>query len=94
MFGPSNIPGAAPSYWTINAGIVPVVMGYWISFVKALDPSVWRADGAPQWEAWDGNGYGGRRLKIELDNTTMETVSDGEVERCAFWEAMGSRMRQ
>lgn len=59
---------AAAGYGTYNAPVVPVVMDYWISFVRALDPNVYRNAGAPRWEAWkgcdcpgdwDGSGGGG-----------------------------------
>jgi carboxylesterase type B len=97
VFGPGNLGGQAPSasYLTYNAPVVPVVMGYWISFVRALDPSVYRAGGAPVWECWDSGGEGvGRRLKIETGNTCMESVSEGEAARCTFWEGLGRQMRQ
>lgn len=73
-----------------NAGIVPVLMGYYISFVRALDPGVYRDPSAPVWDTW---GTGGR-LKIEMGDTCMETVGDEEVKRCAFWEGLGGLMRQ
>ncbi|KAH8910697.1 alpha/beta-hydrolase [Coniochaeta sp. PMI_546] len=96
VFGPANLPpqDVSASYFTYNAPVVPVVMGYWISFVRALDPSVYRAEGAPVWESWDREGGAGQRLKIELGDTCMESVGDGEAERCGFWEGMGRRMRQ
>ncbi|KAK4250430.1 Alpha/Beta hydrolase protein [Corynascus novoguineensis] len=40
IFGPGNVPGAeAASYDTYNAPIVDLVMAYWVSFVRALDPN-------------------------------------------------------
>lgn len=104
VFGPKNLPPAdvAASYFTYNAPVVPVVMAYWISFVRALDPSVYRVQGAPEWGCWDaegegegGNGgRGGRRLKIETGDTCMETVGEAGAERCVFWEGLARRMRQ
>lgn len=103
VFGPRNLPqaGVAASYYSYNAPVVPVVMAYWISFVRALDPSVHRAPGAPVWECWDGGGggggaggAGGRRLRIETNDTCMEGVDAAEAERCVFWEGMARRMRQ
>lgn len=96
VFGPDNLAdtAVAASYKTYNAAIVPVVQGYWISFVRALDPSVYRAAGAPVWECWDGRGPGGQRLKIETGGTAMESVGEEEAWRCEFWEGMAGRMRQ
>lgn len=99
VFGPGNLPQAdvAASYYSYNAPVVPVVMGYWISFVRALDPSVYRAAGAPVWECWDdgkNGGMMGQRLKIELNDTCMEDVDEAEAERCGFWEGMARTMRQ
>lgn len=112
VFGPRSLPpsaAVAASYYTYNAAVVPVVMAYWTSFVRALDPSVYRAAGAPVWECWDGDGggggggggaaagtgvAGGRRLKIETNDTCMEAVDPAEAERCAFWEGMAWTMRQ
>ncbi|KAB5580454.1 Alpha/Beta hydrolase protein [Coniochaeta sp. 2T2.1] len=102
VFGPGNLPPVqvAASYFTYNAPVVPLVMGYWISFVRALDPNVYRAAGAPVWEGWDGKDWGGgggrrgQRLKIELGDTCMEDVGEEESGRCEFWEGMGRSMRQ
>lgn len=93
VFGPSSLPagaGVASSYYTYNAPVVPVVMGYWISFVRALDPGVHRAAGAPAWGGWGE----GQRLRIETDGSSMEGVGEAEWERCRFWEGLAGRMRQ
>ncbi|KAK0612995.1 Alpha/Beta hydrolase protein [Bombardia bombarda] len=59
IFGPDNIgAGAAESYKTYNAPIVPVFMAYWISFVRALNPNRYRQAGSPVWGPW-GGGQGG-----------------------------------
>ncbi|KAK3298999.1 Alpha/Beta hydrolase protein [Chaetomium fimeti] len=105
IFGPDNVGGgylARASYKTYNAAVVPLVMGYWISFVRALDPNVFRVPGAPRWEVWGGGGVGDRdgegdggRLVVETEGARMERVGGGERGRCAFWEGLGGgRMRQ
>ncbi|KAK3936069.1 lipase 1 [Diplogelasinospora grovesii] len=100
VFGPDNINGARRSYWTYNAPIVPVVMSYWISFVRTLDPNIYRSPGSPNWEKW---GADMNRLVMETGNTHMETVGKGvegpggeggELERCRFWEGLGGVMEQ
>ncbi|KAK1768319.1 Alpha/Beta hydrolase protein [Phialemonium atrogriseum] len=59
--GPGGVGAAGPAaagYGTYNAPIVPVVMDYFISFVRALDPNPFRDGGAPRWEGW-WSGCGG-----------------------------------
>ena len=92
VFGPDSIAGGSPpSYYSYNAPIVPLVMDYWISFVKSLDPNPHRNAAAPRWEPWrsgpaGGAGAGGRRrLVFETGNLTMEDVPADEVDRCLFW---------
>ncbi len=83
------------SYTTCNRDVVPVVMNYWISFVRALDPNIFRYVEAPRWEDW-GVGKGdeaGRRLIIETRRTGMEVVAEEQVRRCAFWRSLGEEMR-
>jgi len=83
------------SYTTYNKDIVPVVMNYWISFVRALDPNVFRYAEAPKWVDW-GVGKGtreGRRLMIETGRTGMEAVTEEQVQRCVFWRSLGEEMR-
>ncbi|KAM5351720.1 hypothetical protein ACJ41O_004443 [Fusarium nematophilum] len=83
VFGPKMTPSASgPSYLTYNAPMVPIVMNYWISFVRALDPNEYRYKDTPRWEPW---GSDQRRLKFELRNNTMERVTEGERERCDVW---------
>ncbi|AEO54340.1 hypothetical protein MYCTH_2296814 [Thermothelomyces thermophilus ATCC 42464] len=99
IFGPGNVPGQeAASYETYNAAVVPLVMGYWLSFVRTLDPNVFRAPGSPRWEpVWQEGGDAGvmRRLLIETEGARMETVDAAERGRCGFWKELGSgRMRQ
>lgn len=102
VFGPGNLGDeAAPeSYLTYNAPIVPVVMDYFLSFVRARDPNVLRAPGAPAWERWgllDGNGTvggNGTRLVLETNNTRMEEVDGALAARCQFWAGLAPRTQQ
>ncbi|KAF7550608.1 hypothetical protein G7Z17_g5612 [Cylindrodendrum hubeiense] len=90
VFGPTMVNSAA-SYFTYNADIVPIVMNYWISFVRALDPNPYRYDDAPRWLPW---GDTQRRLVLQLQNSTMETVPKNETERCSFWHNLNETMAQ
>ncbi|KAJ6104875.1 hypothetical protein N7486_003564 [Penicillium sp. IBT 16267x] len=77
---PSTFAPGAP-----NAAIVPVVMDYWISFIKTLNPSTMKNPSAPAWMPW-GTGIG-QRLKIQTNATGMETVPMAQWERCEMWKA-------
>ncbi|POS79853.1 carboxylesterase [Diaporthe helianthi] len=94
IFGPGYTGGAAAdSYYTTNANIVPVVMNYYISFVRALDPNVYRYPGTPVWETWgDAEGGKGFRLKFETNDTVMEEVPQQLVDRCALWKELSNAM--
>lgn len=93
VFGPRNLANAAApeSYLTYNAEMVPLVMGYFLSFVMAHDPNPVRAVGAPVWEAW---GTTGQRIVMETNATRMEVVGDEQKARCAFWAGLAERTQQ
>ncbi|KAF5864112.1 Triacylglycerol lipase [Aspergillus alliaceus] len=88
IFGPNFGGEPSSSITNINAGIVPVVMNYYISFVKKLDPNTFKADSAPFWAPWGS----GERLKIQTNESAMETISEIEQERCALWEQLAGVM--
>ena len=95
IFGPENIAMAPLSYWTYNAPIVPVVMDYWISFVRTLDPNVYRHPDAPEWESWNqGGGDAKKRLVFQTGNLSVEETPREQVRRCEFWLSMEEAMEQ
>ncbi|PVH83344.1 alpha/beta-hydrolase [Cadophora sp. DSE1049] len=78
------------SYLTYNKNIVPVVMNYWISFVKSLDPNSHRHESAPEWESF---GKGSEtRILLETNRTRMEDVPDDQRKKCKFWKELASTM--
>ncbi|KAI8671160.1 Carboxylic ester hydrolase [Fusarium keratoplasticum] len=92
VFGPDMLASRSrASYYTYNAPMVPIIMNYWISFVRALDPNKYRYEDTPRWENW---GDDQRRLVFELGNLTMESVDRGEIERCEAWWDMGNSTKQ
>lgn len=93
IFGPglAGGNGVGNSYTTTNAGIVPIVMNYFTSFVRKLDPNVFRFKGAPTWENW-GNDQ--RRIVLQTNQTAMETVPDEQKARCQFWWGIGAKLEQ
>ncbi|KAL2210855.1 hypothetical protein CC79DRAFT_1395058 [Sarocladium strictum] len=95
VFGPDYVPGdcADCSYKTYNKNIVPVVMSYWISFIRSLNPNTHKLPGSPVWEPWRSC-EGGNRLRFETNNTQMEKVPMDQLERCGMWEAMSKCSEQ
>lgn len=93
VMGPGMLPPYAvpPSYWTYNADMVPLMMKYWISFARTLDPNTYRHEGAPKWENW---GDGQRRMLMQLGNSTMETVDKKQQRRCEVWQKKSDVMEQ
>ncbi|KAI3397172.1 hypothetical protein diail_11146 [Diaporthe ilicicola] len=94
VFGPGFTGTAAESYYTTNAEIVPVVMSYYISFIRALDPNVYKYPGTPVWETWGDLGVTGRgfRLKFQTNDTVMEEVPQQLADRCALWKDLSDTM--
>ncbi len=100
IFGPDNIGCCAPaSYYGTNGpdplgnpGLVPVMMDYYISFVRSLDPNTHKTAHAAAWAQWRTNASdapqdtGRRRLVIYTGgNQTAETVPADQAERCRVW---------
>lgn len=63
------------------------LMGYYISFVRDLEPNTFAFTGSPSWPQYNG-AAGGSRLLINNNNTTTEAVPSDQIARCAFWEGM------
>lgn len=85
-------PNLQTSYTTYNKNIVPVVMHYFISFVRALDPNKFRyKTGSPEWSNW-GEG-GGKRLVLETNRTRMEDVPEDQGKKCEFWKELAGKMK-
>ncbi|CAH0016297.1 unnamed protein product [Clonostachys rhizophaga] len=92
VWAPEMLPSRPKeSYFTYNAGSVSLVMHYWLSFVRFLDPNVQRMDGAPVWHPWSGNQS---RLVLQLPDPVMENVTQIERARCDFWQSIGPAINQ
>ncbi|KAJ5931129.1 hypothetical protein N7466_006622 [Penicillium verhagenii] len=92
VFGLGETNEASSSFATTNADIVPVIMDYYLSFVKALNPNIFRNDNAPVWNSW-GTGTG-ERLRLQTNSTAMEEVPQTQVELCAMWQKLATTMEQ
>ncbi|TVY73409.1 putative secreted lipase [Lachnellula suecica] len=87
--GPSGSgKGNGTSYDTYNAAVIPVVMDYWINFVRYLNPNgIDQGSNLPDWEMFQ-QGMLQRRVVIETNNTRMETIPADQRVRCQFWEGI------
>ncbi|MCJ1393470.1 hypothetical protein MMC18_006345 [Xylographa bjoerkii] len=68
------------SYSTTNQNIVPVMQGYWTSFIRSFDPNTHRAAGTPEWEQWGV----GLRMRLVANGSAMEGVEEPQKGRCAY----------
>ncbi|KAE8145133.1 Alpha/Beta hydrolase protein [Aspergillus avenaceus] len=93
IWGPEYVSGEPPpSYFTSNAAIVPVMQGYWTSFMKAFDPNPHRYPGTPEWQTWGAEGY--RRIFIRTNETRMETAPFDQRVRCEYLVRIGTELQQ
>ncbi|KAJ5491809.1 Carboxylesterase type B [Penicillium expansum] len=95
IWGPANTGHKAPaSYYTTNAGIVPVMQGYWTSFITSLDPNTKRLPSSPNWQTWGQGGDAYQRIFIRTNETRMETVPQGQRNRCKYLTSIGLDLKQ
>ena len=94
IWGPANVNGGAPaSYSTsLNRNIVPLMQGYWTSFIRAHDPNTYRLAGSPEWDQW--NPLLMNRIRFETNTTTMEIVDLDTQTRCTYFEGIGPATQQ
>ncbi|KAL2004987.1 hypothetical protein VTN00DRAFT_2837 [Thermoascus crustaceus] len=97
IWGPQYVSKPAPpSYITTNAPIIPVMQGYWTSFIRSFDPNKHRYPGSPEWKTWqqsDGDdGY--NRIFIKTGETRMEVVPQDQRERCEYLSSIALGLRQ
>ena len=84
LWGPGD-PSYTADYMTSNAADIPLVMGYWTSFIKTLDVNAQAAPGAPVWETF---GSDGKRLMFNASGASLEVVPADQNQRCAFWASL------
>lgn len=91
IFGVGYAGSSLPSYSTINAPIIPVVMNYWLSFVQTLNPNTLKYGSAPYWKPWGGEGAR-RRLKFETNATMMEEIPRNVTIHGNLWRELAANM--
>jgi carboxylesterase type B len=95
IWGPENVQDEAPkSYYSENAPIIPVIQGYWTSFITTLDPSALRHEGTPEWKRWTSDGQTQNRIFIRTNDTHMEQVPQDQKQRCDYLHSIAINLRQ
>ncbi len=105
IWGAGNTNGAAPASYRTgeqNEWIVPMVQGYWVSFIKTLNPNTLRAKGSPLWDEFmlpdeqnDAANADWRRMLFDTSNTTgVEEVGTSVRTRCQYLDSIGVALRQ
>jgi carboxylesterase type B len=94
IWGSENVNGAAPaSYSTsLNRNIVPLMQGYWTSFIRTHDPNTYRIPGSPLWEKWSPLLM--NRIRLETNTTVMEIVDEDTQANCRYLESIGVALQQ
>ncbi|KAK7737865.1 hypothetical protein SLS53_006242 [Cytospora paraplurivora] len=97
IWGPYNTNGAAPSSYYpngTNAHAVPVVQGYWTSFIRTYNPNTYRLNGSAEWVTWNSTAKG--RLLFDTGGvTSMEDLAGSDLmDRCDFWSDIGPDILQ
>ncbi|KAK3362348.1 Alpha/Beta hydrolase protein [Lasiosphaeria hispida] len=96
LFGPYNVRGPAPgSYYPngTNAHAVPVIQGYWVSFIKTFNPNEYRCCGSAEWKPWTEKL--GQRLRFDTGGeTSMESLDAGLKGRCEYLDSIAVDLHQ
>ncbi|KAK8132655.1 hypothetical protein PG999_000828 [Apiospora kogelbergensis] len=96
IFGPQNVDGSPPRSYLpggINAQVVPVIQGYWTSFIRSLDPNKHKHPSSARWDPWTETGQ--RRLLFQTEGVTaMETVNHTAQVRCQYFNSIGPTILQ
>lgn len=95
IFGLGNArDDVASSYSTYNSNIIPVMMAYYLSFVRDLNPNTFKYPAAPDWESFGEPTLEGSCLVFQTNATHMEKIPQEQVLRCEFWKGLAVKMAQ
>ncbi|KAL1890961.1 hypothetical protein Sste5346_007958 [Sporothrix stenoceras] len=114
VFGPSNVHCCPPkSYYhddesnaspeddrNGNPGLVPVMMDYYISFVRTLNPNTLKSAHTAEWVPWgrpEERTDADKRQRLVVytgGHQAMETVPADQAERCRVWHDLADLVEQ
>ncbi|KAF7554521.1 hypothetical protein G7Z17_g2857 [Cylindrodendrum hubeiense] len=96
IFGPEYAGGDPPvSYLEggVNEDVIPVIQGYWSSFIRSFNPNTHRDSASVKWETWTKK----RKQRIVFETggvTKMEKISKDLQKRCDYFASIGPSIRQ
>ena len=90
------------SYQGVNKPIIPLMQGYWISFIRTFNPNTIATAGAPVWKDWgDTSPRGGNQLLVNspdqhggYSTSTTQLIDQTERDNCAQLLAWGVAIKQ
>lgn len=95
IWGPDYVSTSPPpSYWTSNANIVPVMQGYWTSFIRSLNPNTHRDPSSLDWVTWGQGDDAYKRIFIRTNQTRMQRVPSDQKDRCNYLIGIGRDLKQ
>ena len=83
-------PGISDMLETNATETVTVMQGYWLSFIKTLDPNKLKPSVAPTWDAWNGS----NRVLFDFNGTAMETIGGAQLDRCGYLNQIAGLLQQ
>lgn len=94
VFGPGNAPAGSGTggFDFDDISLTPILQSYYTSFVRSFDPNAHPVEGSVSWPEFSPATH--RRLLLQVNATTVETVPNDQLERCAFWKGLGIKMEQ
>ncbi|EGE81695.1 cholinesterase [Blastomyces dermatitidis ATCC 18188] len=86
-YGPGSYRGKG-----VNAPIVPVVQGYWTSFIRSYDPNIHRVKGSPVWGTVTTakTGKALHQLYVKTRKTKTRLIDKKQIERCEYLLRVGA----
>ncbi|EGD85540.1 hypothetical protein H112_06444 [Trichophyton rubrum D6] len=99
IFGPAFLGRKAASSYNSpeNGPIVPIVQGYWTSFIRTLDPNKFRAKGSPEWKPSVQDTDISKplhRLYFETNDTKMIVEDEHLKRKCDYLTSIGPHLMQ
>lgn len=91
IWGPDYSGGGPPdSYYGENEGIIPVMQGYWTSFIRDYNPNTYKDPSSPVWGEWGQEG----RLFIKTGETEMQDLDELQTEKCSYLSSIAIDLKQ
>ncbi|CAK7199868.1 hypothetical protein SEUCBS139899_002554 [Sporothrix eucalyptigena] len=77
-----------------EADQTPVMMGYYLSFIRSLSPNTYKDPTSPVFGNFNSSLFNRLVINSPLNSSQMETVSDGQKAGCDVWYGLASTLEQ